>query len=432
MNPVAGRSGGLRLLVFVPARRSWPGGSRGTINPATVVSYLALRADGSVERAATPMGRLPKARAIDLVFDCRDVYTTTIEAPRLSDAKLRQALPNLLEERMLVDPADCHFASMPTAGSAQDTGTSGAPEIAWISVAAIDQATLARTLEACAQAQLQPRAAYSEIYTLPRPREGTLCLRSDRGRGVMRTGADQGCAFDLADGAPGAIALAKHQLAVSRLRVYGQATEGLRSVAAALGMELEEARREIDINSIADSVNLLQGSYASGGGFGFTGRILARLTRHGTWKAPAAWIGICAAIGIGGLNAYWLKLDSQFTDLRQSMRHAFRDAFPNETTIEDELAQAKRSVAALRTRVGRPSADDFSVLNSQALQVFASAPVGIVAAIEYTDRNYVVRFKPGSVDRPELRNSLQARAMARGLTLRFDADGAAHLAPLGG
>ena len=114
------------------------------------------------------------------------------------------------------------------------------------------------------------------------------------------------------------------------------------------------------------------------------------------------------------------------------MRHAFRDAFPNETTIEDELAQAKRSVAALRTRVGRPSADDFSVLNSQALQVFASAPVGIVAAIEYTDRNYVVRFKPGSVDRPELRNSLQARAMARGLTLRFDADGAAHLAPLGG
>ena len=107
------------------------------------------------------------------------------------------------------------------------------------------------------------------------------------------------------------------------------------------------------------------------------------------------------------------------------------DAFPSEPSIVDELAQARRSVAALRARSGRPSADDFSVLNAQALEIFSAAPVGVVAAIEYADGAFTIRFKPGSLDSASLRNTLQARALAHGLGLRFDADGVAHLAPLG-
>ncbi|SPE31792.1 hypothetical protein SBBP1_590054 [Burkholderiales bacterium] len=432
MNQVASRSGWLRLLVFVPARRNWPAGARGTLSPSSVVPFLALRADGSADQGAAPIGRLPKARTIDLVFDCLDVFSASVEAPRLNEARLRQALPNLLEERMLADPADCHFASTPGPQPPGTTSSGGADETTWLSVAAIDRTTLARTLEAFAQAQLHPHAAYSEIYTLPAPRDGTLCLRIDQGRGVIRTGWDQGCAFDIEDGAPGALALARHQLGIQRLRVYGRPGAQLPAVAQALGVEVEEAQFDVDLAAVDDAVNLLQGSYASGGGFGIPGRLIARLARQGAWRAPAAWLGVCAAIGIGGLNAYWLKLDAQYRDLRTSMRHTFRDAFPGEPTIIDELAQAARAVQTLRARAGRPSADDFSVLNAQALQVFASAPVGIVTDIEYADRSYRLRFKPGSVDKAELRNALQARAIAQGMALRFDADGSARLAPQGG
>jgi len=429
MKQGAGRSGWSRLLVFVPARRNWPGGSRGTLSLSSVVPYLGLRADGTVQQDAAPIGRLPKARAVDLVFDCLDVFTATIEAPRLNEAKLRQALPNLLEERMLADPADCHFAWMPSRGPGPATDASGEGEATWLSVAAIDRSTLARTLEVFGQAQQQPRAAYSEIYTLPRPQGGTLALRIDRGRGVIRTGQDQGCAFDIEEGAPGALALAKHQLNISRLRIYGQPSAHWKSVTLALGLAHEQAEFAVDPTAIGNAVNLLQGPFAPGVGFGLSGRFFSRFTRQGAWKAPAVWLGVCAAIGIVGLNAYWFKLQSQYGDLRTSMRHSFHDAFPEDTTIIDELAQAGRSVEAMRARAGRPSADDFSVLNAQALQIFAAAPVGVVAAIEYSDRSYRIRLKPGSSGKADLRNALQARAIAQGLTLRFDPDGSAQLTP---
>jgi len=429
MKPGAGRGGWSRLLVFVPARRSWPGGGRGALGLSSVVSYLALSEPGVVEHDTAPIGRLPKARAVELVFSCADVFTTTIRAPRLNEVKLRQALPNLLEERMLNDPADCHFAWMPSRGPAAGANAAPAGEVAWLSVAAIDQSTLARTLEAFAQAQIQPRAAYSEIYTLPAPQEGRLALRIDGGRAVIRTGLDHGCAFDIDDGAAGALGLAKHQLGISRLRLYGAAEAQCRSVARSLDLAQEQAPFAVDLAAIDQAVNLLQGPFASAARYGFAGRVLASVVRQGAWKAPAAWLGVCAVIAIAGLNAYWFKLDAQYRDLRASMRHSFRDAFADQTTVVDELAQATRSVEGLRARAGRPSADDFSVLNAQAVQLFSAAPVGIVAAIEYSDRSYRLRFKPGSASKPELRNALQARAISQGLVLRFEDDGAARLAP---
>jgi len=429
MNERPSRSGWSRLLVFVPARRTWPGGGRSALSLSSAVPFVAVRADGVVRQDAAPIGRLPKARSVDLVFDCLDVFTATIEAPRLNEVKLRQALPNLLEERLLADAADCHFASMPSRRPGPGADTGNAAETAWLSVGAIDRSTLGRTLELFAQAQIQPRAAYSEIYTLPPPQAGRLSLRIDRGRAVIRTGPDQGCAFDVEEGAPGALALAKQQLGITRLRIYGRPGPDWNAVALALGLTQEQAELSVDLAAVDDAVNLLQGSYASGGGFGIPGRLLARVTQQGAWKVPAAWIGVCAAIGITGLNAYWFKLGSQYRDLHASMRHSFHDAFPEEPTIVDELAQATRSVETLRARAGRPSADDFSVLNAQAAQLFAAAPVGVVASIEYSDRNYRIRFKPGSAGKAELRNALQARAIAQGLTLRFETDGSARLAP---
>ncbi len=422
-----------RLLVYLPARRTWPGAGRGAFSAATVVSYLALPPDGPARSGTAPVGRLPKARSVDLVFDCLDVYSATIDAPRLNEAKLRLALPNLLEERMLVDSADCHFASAPARTGAGEPQTGALAGSARLSVAAIDHGTLSRTLELFAQSQIYPQAAYSEIYTVPRPREGTFCLRVAGGRAMLRTGLDQACVFDLDSGAEGALALAARQMTIARLRIYGDGDGGaeLQNLCRGLGLHGEDAGAPADLQALADAVNLLQGPYAPSGGLGGTGRWLARQLRDGAWRAPAIWAGICAAIAIGGLNAYWIKLDTQYRDLRLSMRHAFHDAFPNESTIVDELAQAQRSVAGLRARAGRASADDFTVLNAQALRIFASAPVGIVSAVEYADRILRIRLKPGSMDDAGMRNGLQAKALAQGLALRFESDGlAVQLSPV--
>jgi general secretion pathway protein L len=427
--PPAAPGHGQRLLVFVPPRRTWPAGGRNGPGAATEFDYVLLRADGPAECGAAPLARLPRARAVDLVFDALDVYSASVEAPQLGEVRLRLALPNLLEERMLADPADCHFAAGPA--RAAEPGAPAASQR--LGVAAIDRTTFARTLEACAAAQWPLRGAYSALYTVPAPAEGVYSLRLDHGRALLRTGPDEGSLFELDDGGA-ALNLARRQLGIDQLRVYGDehvddpATE---AALDALGLPWRRAGAPVDGAALADAVNLLQGAYAGAAGKGLAGRWLARWTNDGAWRAPAAWLAACALIGIAGINAYWFKLQGQFQDLRASMQHTFRDAFPNEPAV-DELAQAQRDVAALRARAGRPSAGDFSVLNAQAAQLLAVAPVGVVAGIDFSPGSYTLRFAAGSVDNPGLRNTLQARAMGLGLALRFAADGSAQLAPLNG
>ena len=414
-----------RLLLFVPARRNWSGAGRNAFTTATELAYLALPAEGAAIAGRAALGQMPRARSVDLVFDFLDVHTAAVEAPRLNEAKLRLALPNLLEERLLVDPGDCHFAYR-----LAEPGTGGAA--GRLGVAAITRTTLTRVLEAAAQAQLPVRAAYSEMHLIPPPSGATASARVAAGRVLVRTGTDQACIFDLETGAAAALHLAKAQYAIGRLRTYGGGSEKLAAMTAPLGISCEDAHADADSGAIDTAVNLLQGQYSSAGNSGVLAHLLSRAAHKGAWKAPAAWVGAWALIGIAGLNAYWIKLEGQNQDLRQSMRHAFRDAFPAEPTIIDEVAQAQRLVANLRARAGQASPDDFSVLNTQALQLLSSAPVGIVTAIEYADRSYRIHFRPGSVDNAELRNALQGRALAQGLALRFEPDGSVLLAPGGG
>lgn len=439
MLPAGGRSTARvpacqRLLVQVPPRRAWPAGARGGFGPASLVAYTAVHADGSLTQGEAQLAELPKARALELVFDRLDVFSACIDAPRLGEMRLRQALPNLLEERMLGDPADHHFASAPSRESPADSDAKGegVPPVQRLSVCAVDRTTLARVLEACQLARLHPRAAYSEIYLLPPPSAGRFALRLERDRGLLRVAADEGCLFELQEeSAAATLSLARAQFAIRELLVYESAVAGsgagrAREALARLGVPIETAAMPIDLAAADDAVNLLQGSYAPVGGYGLGGRIVRRLARDGAWKAPAAWAAACLMIAVGGLNAYWFKLDAEFQGVRASAQHAFRDAFPNEPPV-DELAQARRNVAALRARAGRTSSDDFTALDAATAQWLAGAPVGVVAGLEYAAGSLKVSFRPGSIDNPALRNQLQARALSQGLAVRFAADGSAQV-----
>ncbi len=409
-----------RLYVFVPARRDWPGGGRGTLGPATAVSWIAVGDDGSarVERGA--IASLPKSRRVDLVFDSRDVFAATIPAPKLAEAKLRQALPNLLEDRLLADPADLHFAFQLSDAA--------------LSVCAIDRATLSRVLEAFAQARIAVRAAYSTIYTVPPPTDDAVALRVPPGNeqrdphGMVRTDRDQGISLSLDETGGSTLALLQRRRPFTRLRAYGAVPDPLRASAAEIGIAIEACGIGVDAPNPAEAVNLLQGAYAVGSGI--TGRWADGLLRAGSWKAPAAWAAACAVIAVVGLNATWLKLDAQARDLRQSIRHAFRDGFPQETTVIDEVLQARRDVAGLSARAGIPSPDDFPALDAQATRLLAEAPVGIVSSIEYSHHAYTIHFRAGTLN-ATLRNALEARAGAQGLGLRFGSGETLQITPRG-
>lgn len=412
-----------RLLVMVPPRRALAG--RQGLAASSVVSYVAIGGGKAQQGDETPIALLPKAAGVDLVFDTSDVFVAAIDAPRLSEARLRQALPNLLEERLLADAADCHFAFDAPRGSGNTT-VAGAPKLP---VAVIDRGVLTRALDVMAEAGYRVRSAYSEIYTVPAPAAGVLSVRADRGRGIARSSRHDGFAFDLVDDdAPPALLLAVRQLGIKRIAAYGREAERVFRLAGPLGVTVDLARREVDLDATEAAVDLLQGPFAQ------RGRI-ARFARNrlslGSLRPLLIWGGVALATFIAGMNVYWLKLESEARALRGGMETSFRSAFPEATAVVDPVLQTRRQLGTLRSRAGIPSADDFSVLATQATQLMSMAPIGSVAGIEYRDGALRVKFKPSAAPEPGLQNALRAQAIQQGLTLRFDSDGSARLSPAG-
>ncbi len=205
-----------RLLVFVPARRSF--GAKGQLSSGSVVTFVAPGPGGT--SGETPIALLPKTAALDLVFDPADIFVTAIEPPKLSEGKLRLALPNILEDRLLADAADCHFAFIIPRGGSGSTTIAAQPKMP---VAVIDRGLLTKALDACVEAGFRVRAAYSEIYTVPAPSAGVLSVRADRSRGVARSATHDGFSFELGgEEVPAALTLAVRQLGIRRIQAYGR------------------------------------------------------------------------------------------------------------------------------------------------------------------------------------------------------------------
>jgi general secretion pathway protein L len=407
-----------RLLVFLPPRRSHAG--RAPLGSGTVVGYVGV-GGRDIVRGESPIALLPKAEAVDLVLDASDVFITAIEPPRLAEGKLRLALPNMLEDRLLADAADCHFAYKLARGGSGTTTIAAQPKMP---VAVVDRGLLTRALDALTESGYRVRAAYSEIYTVPAPAAGVLSVRIDKRRGVARSATHDGFVFELGedDTPPATLALAVRQLGIKRIHAFGADGAAVSHLSAALQVQVDVSKQEVDLASTDGAVNLLQGAFAQSGMLGqvFGGARLAALS-SGALRVPLMWAAAAVVVAIGGMNAYYLKLDAEARAIRAQMEASFRSAFPGEA-ISDSIIQTRRHLADLRARAGIPSPNDFSVLNARTAILMTLAPVGSVTAMEYRDGGLRVRFKPGIADNPGLQNTLRAAAIQQGLAIRFESD----------
>ncbi|HIE1366234.1 TPA: type II secretion system protein GspL, partial [Burkholderia sola] len=69
---------------------------------------------GHVQRAGrAALALLPRANATVLIVAARDVLLLAATVPPLKGPKLRQALPNIVEDQLIQDPLGCHIALDP-------------------------------------------------------------------------------------------------------------------------------------------------------------------------------------------------------------------------------------------------------------------------------------------------------------------------------
>lgn len=299
-------------------------------------------ADGCTwcEAESAPMhGSLAEAaqaaagRRVIVLVPGSEVLLTTAQVPAKSRAKARVAIPWVLEDRLVAEVEELHFAL----GEAVGEGV-------W-HVAVIARARLDAHLAACRAVGIEPDSVVPEPLALPRPDAGAWTLLEEPDQISVRTGSEAGfaCEPDLL----GVIAstmelpeqLQRHRLGAAESQPgWSPALEDVLA-ASPNAVDHRDALTAFDAGAAESALELLQGDYSRAER---TGRSLRR------WRVPAALAAALAAVVvIEAFLAHW-ALGQRETALRTEIEQVFRDTFRDAERVVNPRAQMENRVQRLR------------------------------------------------------------------------------------
>jgi len=312
-----------------------------------------------VREGQAPLDELPPAAQTILVMAAPDVLL--LEAPwphleTLSRARVREALPNLLEESLIQSVEQCHFA-LGARDATRNVMTVAVVDLAWMRFVHEAFSGAGRTALKILPAQLlQPQGVLETLMVHPG-------LQVMSWRGGAQSG--WGLCLDPQEAGSGLPSLPPG--------TTPHASPGLR--AWALSGEGEGA------------LNLCQFEFAAP-----LGGLLERLR---PWRSALVLLGLALLLQLVALNAYWAKLAWQKHQLNQSMQALVRDTLPNAPQDLTPALALKRALENQRAGQGGALPGDFSVLASRLTALLASEPGDTLQQLDYRDDSFYLRFKPG-------------------------------------
>lgn len=374
---------------------------------------------------------LPADDDVVLVLPVRAVSWHRLAVPKVASSRLRAVLDGLLEERVLSDTAELHFALEPGGRPGQTV---------W--VAACQKAWLQSWLQAL-EATGRP---VSRIVPALWP---TPAAAGDGGRGETQHWAhDEGDRVWLATASP--LGVRCIPLRDSGTSTFGDSAFGdLAPSAASAPGELLPASdpattrwfADPSVTALAEQVcnqrfelmpppawllrcaqsdwNLAQFdlSLSSGARRGHRLRQTLRQWRSAPAWRPARW-GLAALVAaqLLGLNAAaWYERSSLDTK-RQAVRQTLQQTFPQVTLVMDAPLQMQRELGLLQQASGNLSTSDLETMLAALAQVAPGEPVS-PASIDYSAG--VGRFGQWKAPEEQLR-SLQQALEASGWQARLD------------
>lgn len=383
---------------------------------------VASRGDAIEREGVAPLSDLAdliaKAQRVVLLLAASDVTLLRIQVPPLSAARLKTALPHLVEDQLMSDPDECTIV----AGGAQDgLRTVAVVNRGWFEIVTKAVRTYgARTLVAVPAQLCLPYQA------------GTVC--------AAVAGQDE--EIDLT------VRLSE-QSGLGLPIVPEQTDSAVRDVLQTLCTLVPEAPitlyvPQAEVRQFQDEINTLLALeqritvYADNWTrwiTGASGTALNLMTAGGAsadspmnwrpWRWPLALAAIVLLINIIGLNIEWWRMKREADTLRASMMQTYRAAFPNDTVIVDPVAQMRQKIAAARHDAGQAAPDDFTALAANFGDAWERVGQGrklpAIAGLEYRDRSLLVRLKPDGA--PPL-DQMKAALAARNLSLSQTNNGA--------
>jgi general secretion pathway protein L len=375
----------------------------------TLCQFAQVSDSGAIEQqgegALRNLGDLVGAsRRVVVLLAGADVTLLAVQAPPLTGARLKAALPGLVEEHILGDTADCALVAAPQ----QPDGTRP--------IAVADRYWLENIVRS-----LLAQGARS-VSVVP----GQLCLPLQPGSVsaavsgselILRQGLFQGFGLAL-DATPAAVLQTARAFSGDAPLVlyvpHGQLGEyGALSAEAGPGISVE-----------ADDWNgWIAGSRSTA--LDLTAGLGAAATPQRDWRRwrwPITLAGLVVVLNLVGLNVEWLRLRHQADVLRQSMTQTFRTVYPGQAVI-DPVAQMRQNIASARANTGEVSPDEFTYLAAafgEAARNLGRQPG--IASIEYRERALTVKVKPETAD-PGMIAQLRTALAQRKLSLQEPAPG---------
>ena len=327
-----------------------------------------------------------------LLLAASDVNLLRLPVPPLSAARLKTALPNLVEEKLLCDPADCVIVA---SGLSDGLRTIAVVQRNWLDrLARTFTALGARRIEAL-PAQLclsgQPGMVSAAIHQRDSDIDLTLRLSEQDGIGLAINAEPDVAAHEviqalcaLVPAAPVTVyvpqaAMPAYQAALAEIPAH---KERISFVADTWARWIADAR--------VTTLDLMAGLGAGTG---------PRLDWR-PWRWPLALAVAVLVTNAGALNIDWWRMKSETNTLRAAMTQIYKSAYPRESVIIDPLAQMQQKLAIAKHDSGLAAPDDFTAITAAFGEAWASVAAAAgkttaIAALEYHQRSLFVRLKQG-------------------------------------
>ncbi|MGF6409189.1 type II secretion system protein GspL [Paraburkholderia sp. MM5482-R1] len=431
--------------------------------------FVLLDKTGRTQRAGrSALALLPRAGTTVLMLAARDLLLMPATLPPLRGPKLRQALPNIVEDQLIQDPQTCHIAVDPQ-GLGEGRHLLAIIDRGWFRFICEAFTTAGhRSLRAVPVTRCLPLAPVTEVAAND---DETAEVREPAMAGAASVATSlPGIAPVVAPEAPSIVPMVAAVLGAvvqtaPALLVEGALDSGVPRVelAIARGVQGEGFAAPADavnatLSALAGAapVSLYMLTEVPGNEPNQSTTSPARLASHIHGASPLPFeqlarralecrFDLCQfefasqpwrldratlrrlrlpivlalaalVVAIIGANVQWLMLARQRDAINTQMTELLLNTFPKTTVVLDAPDQMARQVQQLRVAAGELSPEDFLSLADGLARSLSPLPVNGIAALDYHEHRLDVTFKPAVKVDPDF-----AKRLARnGLTGAID------------
>jgi len=380
--------------------------------PALACPFALVSHGSAIERQGNASlsdlsDTITKSQRIVLLLAASDVTLLRVKVPPLSSAKLKAALPNLVENQLITDPADC----VVVAGRLLDgLRTVAVVQRTWLDLLAKTLISLGARNIAAIPAQLCLAYQSGQTGQSNQPASVTAVIndRGDAGKNAeidmtLRLSEQEGIGLAIAHEMDESVA----HVAIQTLCAVVPEAQITLYVPQSSVRTYQEAVNDTVMLNKRISVSADNWSHWIAGANGMTLDLMAGLSNVAgpkldwrPWRWPLTLVAVVLFINAAALNIDWWRMKSETTSLRTDMIQIYKSAYPKESVIIDPIAQMQQKIVVAKHNSGLPAPDDFTAIvaafgEAWAIAVAAAGKATEIAALDFHEHSLYVRLKPG-------------------------------------